>query len=312
MLVQLEHLFGKIMKNLCLIIILPFIGFAQVKKDTVLVYFLGGQSNMQGYGFNKDLRNELKKEFKDVYIFQGNNVEDNKPNAGLGIWDNLKPGHGTDFSSDGKTNKLSDRFGIELSFAKKMQEINPKQKIAIIKYSRNGSSIDISGAPYFGTWDTEAISKTGKNQFDYFLKTVNNALSVGDINNDGIQDVLVPAGILWMQGESDANNEEVANRYFINLKKLMDLMLATFRNNNLPIVIGKISDSGDDKDGKVWDFGELVQYAQEKYVRNQINVAIVRSTSNYKYSDKYHYDSTGYLDLGIQFANTLKQLSKSK
>ena len=188
---------------------------------------------MQGYGYNKDLPNDLKKKFENIFIFQGNNVEDNKPNAGLGIWDNLQAGHGTDFSSDGKTNKLSDRFGIELSFAKKMQEYYPKQKIAIIKYSRNGSSIDISGAPYFGIWDTEAISRTGKNQFDYFLTTVNKALSVRDINNDGIEDVLVPAGILWMQGESDANNEEVASRYYNNLKKLMDLMRATFRNNEL-------------------------------------------------------------------------------
>ena len=135
------------------------------------------------------------------------------------------------------------------------------------------------------------------------MTTVNNALSVRDINNDGVEDILVPAGILWMQGESDANNEEVANRYYVNLKKLMDLMRATFRNNDLPIVIGKISDSGDDKDGKVWDYGELVQFAQEKYVRIQKNIAIVRSTASYKYSDKYHYDSAGYLDFGIQFAN---------
>ncbi len=296
------------MKNLYLLLFLPIIGFSQVKKDTIKVFFLGGQSNMQGYGFNKDLPNDLKKKFENVYIFQGNNVEDNKPNAGLGIWDNLQSGHGTDFSSDGKTNKLSDRFGIELSFAKKIQEYYPKQKIAIIKYSRNGSSIDIFGAPYFGTWDTEAISKTGKNQFDYFLTTVNNALSVRDINNDGIEDIMVPVGILWMQGESDANNEEVATRYYNNLKKLMDLMRATFRNNDLPVVIGKISDSGDDKDGKVWDYGELVQFAQEKYARIQKNVAIIRSTSSYKYSDKYHYDSNGYIDLGIQLANAIYQL----
>ena len=34
---------------------------------------------------------------------------------------------------------------------------------------------------------------------------------------------------------------------------------------NVPIVIGKISDSGDVEGGKVWKFGELVQYGQEKF-----------------------------------------------
>ena len=166
MLVRLELIFGKIiqMKNWFLFLMLPLLGFSQVKKDTIKVYFLGGQSNMQGYGFNKDLPNDLINKFDNVYIFHGNNVEDNKPNAGFGIWDKLQPGHGTEFSSDGKTNKLSDRFGIELSFTNEILK-NKKQKIAIIKYSRNGSSIDIDGAPYFGTWTDKKKLKTDESEF---------------------------------------------------------------------------------------------------------------------------------------------------
>lgn len=87
-------------------------------------------------------------------------------------------------------------------------------------------------------------------------------------------------------------------------------MRATFRNNDLPIVIGKISDSGDDSDGKVWGFGELVQYSQEKFALTEPNVTIVRSTKDYKYTDKYHYDNNGYIDLGKQFANAIFFLKK--
>lgn len=79
-------------------------------------------------------------------------------------------------------------------------------------------------------------------------------------------------------------------------------MRAAFRNNDLPIVIGKISDSGDVEGGKVWKFGELVQYGQEKFAATQPNVAIVRTTSGYKYTDRYHYDNNGFIDLGKQFA----------
>ena len=60
--VLLALMFGKIiqMKNWFLFLMLPLLGFSQIKKDTIKVYFLGGQSNMQGYGFNKDLPNDLK------------------------------------------------------------------------------------------------------------------------------------------------------------------------------------------------------------------------------------------------------------
>ena len=61
-------------------------------------------------------------------------------------------------------------------------------------------------------------------------------------------------------------------------------MRATFRNNDQPIVIGKISDSGADVDKKVWAFGELVQYGQEKFAALKPRVRIVRSTSTYKLS----------------------------
>jgi hypothetical protein len=60
----------------------------------------------------------------------------------------------------------------------------------------------------------------------------------------------------------------------------MDLMRACLHTDDLPVVIGKISDSHNDEDGKVWDYGELVQYAQEKYSKEDKNAAIVRSTRN--------------------------------
>ncbi len=129
-------------------------------------------------------------------------------------------------------------------------------------------------------------------------------MNTRDINGDGRMDVLVPSGIVWMQGESDASfSEEIANSYFSNLKRLMDFIRASFHTDDLPVVLGKISDSwNDETDSKVWNHGELVQYAQEKYARTDGNAAIVRTTRYYKYSDPWHYDSDGFIDLGKQFA----------
>ncbi|RYZ89090.1 MAG: hypothetical protein EOP06_09850, partial [Proteobacteria bacterium] len=262
------------------------VSIAQSKGDTFRVFYLGGQSNMEGFGYIKDLPADLSQPMKDVYIFDGNRGGDGENGLGLGKWEQLRPGHGTGFQSDGKNNKLSDRFGPELSFAKRMREMYPNDKIAIVKYARNGSGLDSLAIGVFGCWAPEYKDKT--NQYDHFMTTLKGAFDVRDINGDGRPDTLIPTGILWMQGESDASfNEELALRYYGNLKQLVGYMRAAFRDENLPVVVGKISDSGRNDEKRIWKYGELVQYAQEKFVRFDGNAAIVRSTSGYNYSDAF-------------------------
>ncbi|WP_158973657.1 sialate O-acetylesterase [Cellulophaga sp. L1A9] len=282
---------------------LSCIGFGQSEgKDSIRVFFLGGQSNMVGRGNNIDLPSSLKKTFSDVWIFNGNLTERSSKSGELGTWENLKPGHGAGIK----------KFGVELSFAKKLQELYPNEKIALIKYARGGTAIDSMANRKSGYWEPDYKGKQGVKNYDLFLKTVKSAFNEEDINDDGRDDYLIPSGIIWMQGESDGNDEEVASRYYFNLKRLMDLFRATFRDNYLPVVIGKISDSGNDEDGKVWDYCELVQYAQEKYVKLDDNAIIVRSTKNYNYSDPWHYDSKAYIDLGERFAEAVYHLNNLK
>jgi hypothetical protein len=92
----------------------------------------------------------------------------------------------------------------------------------------------------------------------------------------------------------------------------MFLMSKRFNKENIPIVIGKISDSWKSDTGKVYKYGELVQYAQEKYARTYKKVKIVRNTRYYKYSDTWHYDSDGFIDLGVKFAEAVYSLDKNK
>ncbi|WP_051289086.1 sialate O-acetylesterase [Chryseobacterium daeguense] len=295
------------MRNLKIFLLLILPAFFYTQK--IRVFILAGQSNMNGFGYNKDLPNDLKT-FKDVYIFQGNSVPDGDLNGGIGKWDILKPGNGTGFKTDGKTNVLSDRFGLELSFAKKMKELFPNDKIALIKYAREGTSIDTLAGANFGCWDADFKGKNGINQYDNFLKTVKNALAETDIDGNGKKDEIIPSGILWMQGEGDASyTEEIANNYYNHLKILMNQMRAALLTDDLPVVIGKISDSGKNERGKVWPAGELVQYAQEKFVKNDKKAAIIRSTVKYNYgNDPWHYDSAGYIDLGKNFAEAVFRL----
>ena len=282
------------------------------EKETFRIFFLGGQSNMEGHGLNTELPDSLSSTNENVWIFHGFPVGDGNQKGGLGKWDNLKPGNGAGFTSDGVSNNLSHKFGPELSFGKKLEQLYPSEKIALIKYARGGSSIDSLAAREYGSWEIDYKGAGGINQFDHFLKTVKEALNTKDLDGNGIEDVLVPSGIIWMQGESDALDEQIALRYFDNLKRLMDLIRASFRADDLPVVIGKISDSGKDNNGKTWEYGELVQYAQEKYVKTDKKAAIVRSTMYYNYSDPWHYDSNGYIDLGIKFAEAIYLLNETE
>ncbi len=293
------------------LVFLFLIAFAvTVSAKKYKVFYLGGQSNMDGFGYNNQLPAELNKPVDGVYIFHGNSTRDSFELGGQGVWDVLKPGHGTGHTSTFEKNYLSDRFGVEITFAREMKKMFPNENIAIIKYSRGGTSIHIDAAGPFGCWDPDFTTGSGNNQYDHFLATLNNAFSVKDIDNDGETDELIPAGILWMQGESDANTPEIANLYFANLKRLVDLMRAALLTDDLPVVIGRISDSGNDADGKVWDFGNVVRWQQAKFVNQDGNAALITTTDNYKYSDKWHYDTEGYIDFGKQFAIEMQKLMK--
>ncbi|WP_117585837.1 MULTISPECIES: sialate O-acetylesterase [unclassified Chryseobacterium] len=284
--------------------LMPFLFSAQKMR----VFMLAGQSNMNGFGYTKDLPKDLK-EFKDVYIFQGNTADDGDKNGGVGKWDILKPGHGTGFKTDGRNNMLSDRFGLELSLAKRLKELFPKDKIALIKYAKEGTSIDSLAKANFGCWEPEYRGSNGINQYDHFLKTLSLALEDSDIDKDGKKDEVIPSGILWMQGESDGGfTKEVAEKYYGHLNNLINLMRASLRKDDIPVVIGKISDSGKNEKGKIWAFGEIIQEAEEKFAKTDKKGAVVRSTKNYKYSDNWHYDSAGYIDLGEKFAEEVFRL----
>lgn len=289
------------------VLLLSCSGDSGEEGSTYKLYFLGGQSNMDGYGYISELPADLNAPVSGVRIFHGHTVPDDSSGGGLGFWSELRPGHGVGFSSDGAENTYSERFGIELTFALRLRELDPDEKIAIIKYSRGGTSIDSAAAGGFGSWDPDYGGGDGVNQYDHFLNAVGYAVSVSDIDGDGSPDNLVPAGILWMQGESDAAyTEEIAADYLDNLNELMGLLRAAFHAvDDISVVIGRISDSGQDDDGQVWDFGDVVRAAQAAFVESDANAALVTSTDDYSYSDPWHYDTPGFIDLGRQFADAV-------
>lgn len=274
-------------------------------------FYLGGQSNMDGFGFTRDLDEDQRRAVDGCMIFHGNNQNAGDTPKGHGIWAALTPGHGVGFGSDGQTNRLGDRFGPELTFGAQMRALYPDRNIAIIKFSRGGSTIaGGTGSPCWDPHDRREINgNIGMNQYDFALKTIDNALGVRDIDGDGEDDILIPAGIVWMQGESDGTNESAAKAYEQNLAELMELFRAALRVDGVPVAIGRISDSHQRDNGHpVWRFGDQIRESQARYCERDPNAILVTSTDGYGYSDPYHYDSAGYLDLGRAFAKAIHAL----
>ena len=292
-----------------LLLTLALISSVSAEAAEYLLYFLGGQSNMEGYGYVSELPPEWRGTIERVVIFQGIPGEDGKAGGGEGLWAPLKPGHGLGFRSDGKTNTLSNRFGPELSFGKFVAALNPDSNIAIIKYSRGGTSL-LEGASGYGNWEPDSELGDGINQYDHALTTIRNALSHSDIDQDGDVDALVPAGIVWMQGEADAYDNPVAARaYRDNLKRMMDLFRAALRSDDLPVVIGRIIDSGRDEDGLLMDYSPIVQQAQLDYASTDRCAALVDIGDDISWSDDWHYGTADYLRLGKAFANAADRLA---
>ncbi|MEO1034338.1 MAG: serine hydrolase [Pseudomonadota bacterium] len=277
--------------------------------NTYKVYFLGGQSNMDGFGFNRDLPDRLRAT-TDVMIYRGMPMLDGREKGGAGLWRTLEPGFGLGFASNGYDNWLSDRFGPELGFGHRMAGLNPDADVAIVKYSHGGTALAL-GASGFGDWHPESPTR---NQYDYALRSIREAFAERDIDRDGVADRLVPAGIVWMQGEADAYaSAESAAEYQANLTRMMNLLRAALHADDLPVVIGQITDSGDAPDGKVMDWADEVRDAQRRYADSDSCAVLVTATNDLDYldGDAWHYDSAGFVTLGEAFANAMQALELS-
>lgn len=280
---------------------------AHAEGTTYQVYFLGGQSNMEGLGSVSELPAGLA-EPQLVPIFAGYPQGDGVPTNGLGTWAQLQPGFGAGYWSDGDRIQLADKFGPELSFGAALTDARPETPVAIIKYARGGSSLGAQESGW-GTWDPDLEID---NQYDAALKTIRDAMNTLDIDGDGHADQLIPAGIVWMQGEADAVEEGLALEYEVNLKRTMDLLRAALRYDDLPVVIGKITDSGMDDDGKVMDYHEIVQEAQLSFTEKDACAAFVDEIDSYPHSDdKWHYEADGYVAMGRAFARAMIELEDS-
>ena len=113
-------------------------------------------------------------------------------------------------------------------------------------------------------------------------------------------------GILWHQGESNAQDKLIPN-YKNNLTKLFSLFRKKAENNALPIFTGELGSYSKTQDK--WD---LINNEITKYAASDNNTYVI-PTNDFKHKgDFVHFDSEGQRVMGQRFAEKYIQICKLK
>jgi hypothetical protein len=203
---------------------------AITEKDTkpkIKVFFLAGQSNMDGraraYKLTDEDRARLQKAQKNVTLYYNHQ----KPVP-------LQPFTASDFLR--KKFDAEKLFGPELFFGINMSEAYPDEQIVLIKRSRGAMSL-------YGAWNpewTEEKARMMKEDDDPklyrdFIQYADSILKSLDSTQYEI------CGMLWVQGEADSNKKKhgstPAQYYEENLRKLIKGVRKEFNKPQLPFIM---------------------------------------------------------------------------
>ena len=254
-------------KKYLLVFVLSLVGFNGLCQETrslpVKVFILGGQSNMDGTGRSEDLPIGYRTHSDRIVT-----------------WDN-KMEKWVPLGTDSFAERRKFKFGPEIAFSHLMADKFPKHRIAIVKTSAGGTKLWKHWLP-------------GQPMYVRFLKNMGNALQ--DLKNNGTKHEI--CGMLWMQGESDAETLEWANAYEDNLKILFKDVRVQTGKSELPIVMGRISIGLLRKTPWNFDFTKVVQKAQDKVASEDGNVYIIKTDKLPTRKDNTHFNSEANIWLG--------------
>jgi hypothetical protein len=195
--------------NLLILFIVLGLTSCSHPQDTIDLFVWAGQSNAQGWQgdaeyYPSDPEN-LDRQIRLNYTFIGSTRSNG--------WVEMQPQEGR-FASG--------HFGPEVTFGRKLKEAgyNP----AIFKYTRGSTSIHADWlAPKEGGY------------YDTMIADLDTAIA--DLESQG--HTVNIKGLIWIQGESDAETHALASAYETSLLSIIgDLRNNVVGNSTLPIILG--------------------------------------------------------------------------
>ena len=230
------------------------------------VLVLAGQSNMIGWVTNVNDLSLPQRATQANVLFYG-------PDENGSNWGWLVPPTVT-----------HDRFGPEISLGQNLLQHGPYDLVAQVKYAASGTNLALDWNPadygwFYAQMQLRAQAAIQKLQSAYPDRRV------------------FVAGFFWMQGETDAQNANMAAAYAANLERLIAQVRLDFHAPALPVFIGRI------RAGQ-YAYATAVRQAQAQVAAGVPNVRLIDTDGLPLAADHIHYTSAGNVTLGQAFAQS--------
>lgn len=277
-------------RGLCSLAILAGIVLTTAPTQAkVLMFLMAGQSNMAGCGITSELPSPYDVAQPAVRFWNQCNPTTGWPPGGAGdAWVDLQGGFGHQFYPG-----LS-MFGPEVGFGHRLHELFPNDEIYLVKYGLSSTNLAVNWNPD----GTGAVYNLFKSRVDAAVQNLVAAGKTPEI-----------AGMVWMQGESDAMDHTRAVAYEANLKNFIGKVRTDFSAAEMPFVIGRINWSpywGTPADLATVRIAQMTVAGQIDQVSwIDTDKLSVFNGSETGHADPDHYNTQGQIDLGVQFADKI-------
>jgi hypothetical protein len=281
----MPHIFGqpwialklmmKCFSSLLLSLLIILFTYPLAHADNLDLFILAGQSNMQGWRSDA-AQYPIDSQHLDKHIpfyFEALNYGSSGQ-----AWQTLTPQIG---------HFASGHFGPEVTFARSLLKAGFKP--AIFKYSLGGSSLK-----------TEWKAPGAKGLYDDMVASLQ--IAINELEAQG--HTVTPRAFVWIQGESDADNKQLATEYYWHLRKMLHhFRTNVIRNPHLPVIL-----SIDEQHPHVQQNPQVVD-AQLKLALEDPSISFVSMYGLEKY-DVTHLTAKGTIQQGKRIYNAYRQILK--
>jgi hypothetical protein len=188
------------------------------------------------------------------------------------------------------------RFGPEVGFAHALSRRFPHKTIKLIKFAVGGTSMFAWDPNWRLGKARETRNASAGPLFKKLIKTVNRHASLKGAKF---------AGVLWMQGETDARYSSAAHTYARNLSTFVRALRKELDSPSLAFFMGEV-----DPPATAFPYRDMVRTAQRRSTANIKNSRLVSTKGLAKRSDRLHYNAEGQLALGARFAKAFIQTGR--